>query len=537
MNIKKIFNLIVAIIFVFSLFGMPVLVLAQEPQPSPSLNIIEYPTILSGQAAGITIAPDGSAWFAEWGSPMVGRITTDGTVTEFYNGCNSVDTILGPDGNIWFTGMLYGDPPGGYLGRITPDGSVTKFQIPTQYQFSPSNLTLGPDGNIWFTEGSGLIGMFTMDGSFTEYPGYVDTPSGITAGPDGNLWYTGYGNSMIAKITLDGQVSLYPVPAPTGPTPTGGTNPSEIVTGPDGNLWFVEYWGPSVGRITPHGVITEYPLSSGYGTTAITVGTDGNLWFAEPWNDRIGRITTSGVMTEYSLPAGSAPSQLAASPDGSIWISLSGSHKIARILVDQPPVADAGIDQAVFAGQSVTLSASASSDPDGGVLTYAWDLNNDGQYDDASGVTPAISFNQIGDHIIGLRVTNDGGLSDTDTVTVTVLPWTLKGFLQPVDMNGIYNIIKGGSTVPLKFEIFAGSTELADIAYIKSFTYAQTSCDTNATTDEIETTATGDTSLRYDAASGQFIYNWKTPNTAGKCYRVTMATVDGSLLAAYFKFK
>jgi hypothetical protein len=36
---------------------------------------------------------------------------------------------------------------------------------------------------------------------------------------------------------------------------------------------------------------------------------------------------------------------------------------------------------------------------------------------------------------------------------------------------------------------------------------------------------------------GQFIYNWKTPNFAGKCYRVTMTTIDGSSLVAYFKLK
>jgi hypothetical protein len=113
-------------------------------------------------------------------------------------------------------------------------------------------------------------------------------------------------------------------------------------------------------------------------------------------------------------------------------------------------------------------------------------------------------------------------------------PLTLKGLYQPVDMNDVYNNIKGGRTVPLKFEIFAGSTELTDIIYIKSLTYAQTSCDANAITDEIETIATGGTSLRY--ADGQFIYNWKTPKTAG-CYRVTMTTIDGSSLAAYFKLK
>ena len=116
-------------------------------------------------------------------------------------------------------------------------------------------------------------------------------------------------------------------------------------------------------------------------------------------------------------------------------------------------------------------------------------------------------------------------------------PLTLKGFYQPVDMNDVYNIVKGGSTVPLKFEIFAGSTELTDIAYIKSLTYTLTSCDTNATTDDIETITTGGTSLRYDTIAGQFIYNWKTPKTAGRCYRVAMTTLDGSTLMAYFKLK
>ena len=206
-----------------------------------------------------------------------------------------------------------------------------------------------------------------------------------------------------------------------------------------------------------------------------------------------------------------------------------------NISFNQPPVADAGVDHIAFAGDTITLDASASSDPEAGPLTYEWDLDNDGEYDDATGLTTVTSFNQVGVHTIGLRVTDNGGLSDADTTTITVLPWTLKGFYQPVDMNGVYNLVKGGSTVPLKFEIFAGSTELTDIASIKSLTYAQTSCDASITTDEIETTATGGTSLRY--AEGQFIYNWKTPSLAGNCYRVTMTTNDGSSLVAYFKLK
>lgn len=143
----------------------------------------------------------------------------------------------------------------------------------------------------------------------------------------------------------------------------------------------------------------------------------------------------------------------------------------------------------------------------------------------------------IGQHTLTATATDNAGNVGTATSSYTVLAWTLKGFYQPVDMNGVYNTVKNGSTVPLKFELFAGSTELTDVSKINQLTYAQTSCDATAVTDDIETVATGGTVLRYDATGGQFIYNWKTPSTAGKCYRVTMAAQDGSSLVAYFKLK
>lgn len=201
------------------------------------------------------------------------------------------------------------------------------------------------------------------------------------------------------------------------------------------------------------------------------------------------------------------------------------------------PVANAGPDQTVYLRDMVLLDASASFDPDGDALTYDWDLDNDGQYDDASGVTAAATFLEPGISHIGLRVTDDGGSTSKDTVTITILPWDLRGFYRPVDMNGVYNLVKGGSTVPLKFEIFAGLHELSDVSLIRNLTYAQISCDANAIIDEIEITATGSTMLHYDAVSGQFIYNWKTPNMPGKCFRITVTSVDGSSLMAYFKLK
>jgi hypothetical protein len=116
-----------------------------------------------------------------------------------------------------------------------------------------------------------------------------------------------------------------------------------------------------------------------------------------------------------------------------------------------------------------------------------------------------------------------------------VLAWTLSGFYQPVDMNGVWNAVKGGSTVPLKFEVFAGPTELTSTSIVSALV-KQVTCNAGAE-DTVEVVATGGTSLRYDETAGQFIYNWQTPRLPGKCYTVTLTTLDGSAISALFKLK
>jgi hypothetical protein len=143
----------------------------------------------------------------------------------------------------------------------------------------------------------------------------------------------------------------------------------------------------------------------------------------------------------------------------------------------------------------------------------------------------------VGQHTMTATATDNAGRIKTAPRSYTVLAWTLGGFFQPVDINGVYNTVKGGSTVPLKFEVFAGPTELTDTSAIKSFVQTKVNCDGTAPMDEIEVVTTGGTSLRYDATAGQFIQNWQTPRAAGTCYRVTMTTQDGSSLVALFRLK
>ena len=82
---------------------------------------------------------------------------------------------------------------------------------------------------------------------------------------------------------------------------------------------------------------------------------------------------------------------------------------------NQPPVAQAQATTAttILEGETVSFNGSASYDPDGTIVTYAWERGDDTDYNDAFGVTPTISFPSPGDFYVDLRVTDDDGANDT----------------------------------------------------------------------------------------------------------------------------
>jgi hypothetical protein len=107
-------------------------------------------------------------------------------------------------------------------------------------------------------------------------------------------------------------------------------------------------------------------------------------------------------------------------------------------------------------------------------------------------------------------------------------------------MNGVVNLIKAGQAVPAKFEIFIGGTEQTSVSEIVggALKYKSISCSNlSPGADDIEVTNTGATTLRYDATTGHYIQNWKTPAGAGMCYSLTATLIDGSSIVAYFKTK
>jgi len=70
----------------------------------------------------------------------------------------------------------------------------------------------------------------------------------------------------------------------------------------------------------------------------------------------------------------------------------------------------------IFEGDTVVINGAESTD-DGGIVSYLWSLN-----DQFIGSTPTVAIDEflLGDNVVQLRVIDDAGLDDIDTVIVTV---------------------------------------------------------------------------------------------------------------------
>ena len=319
--------------------------------------------LINGTPYAITAGPDGNLWYSKFvaQSAIVGRITTDGVVSEFevplppsqpsvpaqllFN-----DIAPGPGGTLWYSSM-----GGAFISRFTPnaDGvglpgqfsaftdNITVALNGVTLSILPGGLSAGPDGTMWYGETNGIsgriggLGRITPNGAVTL--GTVSSytpPNDITRGPDGRIWFAGGGlGDGVGSVTADGHVINFPVSADPN------NQVVALTAGGDGNIWFAEWssgGGAHVGRITPAGVVTTFSdetLDHGVVPRGIAAGPDGNVWFTEPTDDHVGRITPDGVITQFGVDIipGGGPLGITGGPDGSVWFTEPGGAWIGRI--------------------------------------------------------------------------------------------------------------------------------------------------------------------------------------------------------------
>jgi PKD repeat protein len=204
-----------------------------------------------------------------------------------------------------------------------------------------------------------------------------------------------------------------------------------------------------------------------YGTVGIAIQFTGSVSGGTPpyyyqWSFGDGSISENQNPTHvYSSP----------SPSGGypvvLYVSDSGGthgNGYTRAYIDpgDTPVANAGGPYTGIVNQTVEFTGSAS----GGAspYTFSWDLDNDGEFDDATGSDAEWSWDAAGSYTIGLKVVDDNGQEDTDDATVTITePGTNNPPNKPAKPSGKIN---GKTDTPYTYTTSTTDPDEDQISYL-----------------------------------------------------------------------
>ena len=109
--------------------------------------------------------------------------------------------------------------------------------------------------------------------------------------------------------------------------------------------------------------------------------------------------------------------------DGTVLSTLD-EMVVTAVAANGVPVANAGPDQSVTTGATVTLNGGASTDPEGDPLTFQWTLTSKpagsaAALSDPAAVAPQLVADVDGDYVVQLVVTDGVTASVADTVVIT----------------------------------------------------------------------------------------------------------------------
>ena len=147
----------------------------------------------------------------------------------------------------------------------------------------------------------------------------------------------------------------------------------------------------------------------------LTVGQDGSLLDIEPFMDSFDFKQL--INAQFG-------------PDGSLYVldygtgffsgdQFSAVYRIDYVQGTRSPVAEVTADRTSGpAPLTVAFSGADSRDPDGGALTYAWDLDGDGTTDSTS-AAPTFTYTAPGRYTASLRVTDSAGDTANASVNIT----------------------------------------------------------------------------------------------------------------------
>jgi glucose/arabinose dehydrogenase len=147
------------------------------------------------------------------------------------------------------------------------------------------------------------------------------------------------------------------------------------------------------------------------------------IWVMLPGGNGLPNVNN---IQAFVVDPNSHPFDLATDPASGdlLYANFEGGQirRIQYLAGNNPPTAVATANPTSGpAPLTVQFNGSGSSDPDGDALSYAWDLDGDGAYDDSTVVNPSFTYTAAGTYTARLRVTDARGASSLSApITINV---------------------------------------------------------------------------------------------------------------------
>lgn len=179
--------------------------------------------------------------------------------------------------------------------------------------------------------------------------------------------------------------------------------PVAVLDGPTGTLRpNVAYEFDASGSTAPGGSIDAYEWDFGDGTT----------------------VTTSEPVVQHVFARDGASTQVAVRVVNDLGLASEWATLPVTVANQLPVVTLVATPSTVEIGQKLTLDASDSSDPDGEIVEYRWDLDANGSFETSTGTTPTVlagGYPNPGPLWLRVRVIDDSGGKTDAGALVTVL--------------------------------------------------------------------------------------------------------------------
>ncbi len=386
---------------------------------------------------------------------------------------------------------------------------------------SPQGLTYHPvRDSIFVLSENGRVVELDLDGSVIQSfaVDFQVVGGGISYDPvSGNLLVTT-------------ELIVYEIGATGGPSSilldlsSDLTDSQGIVVHPQsGNLWIADDRNGEVVELNRSGGVV-----SSFDTVPILAAFDEPTGLAFLGGDLLITDDQEGTRTLYLVSTGGVliqavadttafgmndPEGVAVVGDSHIWLCGDDDDSILildRLDANQPPVADAGLDQVVEERTEVTLDGSGSFDPDGDPLSFEWEQISGPvvNLQDSSATFASLTAPQVDEvTVLVFRLSvGDGVVQTQDQVSITVTPVVIMVYFPKVGDGTVGNIqlqsnlifVNTGAEATLEVDFFNPNGDpleltLGDLGTDSSFSIPLTAGEAIS----LETPGSGDIQVGY----------------------------------------